>query len=363
MDFETSVKQYAIRVEELKSKTLTEEATKTALIMPFFSLLGYDVFNPSEFVPEFTADFGTKKGEKVDYAIFINGDPLILIEAKCCTESILDRHGSQLFRYFSTTKSKFGILTNGIKYLFFTDLDEANKLDMKPFFEFDLQDLKDSKIKQLMKFKKENFNVDNLLDSASELKYMNEIYAVLNNIFETPSESFIDYILAEIYSGRKTQNIKDKFTILITRAIKQYKSEMLNSMLHLAIDKNKSNAVTDEAISPSVDEVEFVDDRMLIDTTLEEVEAFGIVKALISGSVDLSRVYYKDTLSYFGVLLDNNTRKWVCRIVLKDANKSIILPDGGKGTKYKIDKIQDIIKYRDELIAAVKLYEAHQADE
>lgn len=110
----------------------TEEATKTAVIMPFFAMLGYDVFNPQEFVPEFTADVGIKKGEKVDYAIVKDGTPVILIECKSITEN-LERHDSQLFRYFGTSEAKFAILTNGLQYRFYTDLDNANKMDEDPF--------------------------------------------------------------------------------------------------------------------------------------------------------------------------------------------------------------------------------------
>ncbi|WP_034378823.1 type I restriction endonuclease, partial [Dehalobacter sp. UNSWDHB] len=137
MDFIDELKQFALRVENLREKITTEEATKNSLILPFFQMLGYDIFDPSEVVPEFTADVGIKKGEKVDYAIFQNGTPIILVEAKWCGEK-LDKHGSQLFRYFGTTKAKFGILTNGIIYQFFTDLEEPNKMDEKPFMELNL---------------------------------------------------------------------------------------------------------------------------------------------------------------------------------------------------------------------------------
>ena len=101
-----------------KENIQTEEATKMAFIAPFLNLLGYDVFNPSIVVPEFVADVGSKKGEKVDYAIMDNGKPLILIEAKSVHEN-LDNHNNQLVRYFTVTDAKFGILTNGIEYRFF----------------------------------------------------------------------------------------------------------------------------------------------------------------------------------------------------------------------------------------------------
>ena len=145
MEFEEKLNQFIERVNKITNSISTEEATKTSLIMPFFSLLGYDVFNPNEFTPEYTADVGIKKGEKVDYAIILNNQPTILIEAKSVNEN-LQKHGSQLFRYFGTTSAKIGILTNGITYKFFTDLDETNKMDSAPFLEINILDLKEADI-------------------------------------------------------------------------------------------------------------------------------------------------------------------------------------------------------------------------
>ena len=123
MEFLEKLKNFSNRIEHLKGNIQTEEATKTSIILPFFQLLGYDVFNPLEFVPEYTADVGIKKGEKVDYAIMINNEPLILIEAKPINTELSVKHMSQLIRYFSVTKAKFGILTNGIIYQFYSDHD------------------------------------------------------------------------------------------------------------------------------------------------------------------------------------------------------------------------------------------------
>lgn len=157
MDFIDELRQFSKRVESLKDLLPTEEATKNALILPFFQMLGYDVFNPLEFMPEFTADVGIKKGEKVDYAILLDNKPAILIEAKWCGEA-LDKHDSQLFRYFGTTEAKFGILTNGIVYKFYTDLDEPNKMDLSPFLEFNLLDLNDSVVQEIKRFCKERID-------------------------------------------------------------------------------------------------------------------------------------------------------------------------------------------------------------
>ncbi len=359
MDFEVSIKQFATRVNDLKAKIFNEEATKTSLILPFFSIMGYDIFNPSEFIPEYTADFGTKKGEKVDYAICINDEPIILIEAKSCNETVLDKHGSQLFRYFSTTSAKFGILTNGIKYLFFTDLDETNKLDSSPFFIFDFENIKDSKIKELSKFKKENFDITKIMTTAEELQYLTLIPNVLKYSFDVPTETFIDYILGEIYPGRKTQTVRDKFSPLINKAIKQFKSELLNDILSDAIGENNKNNST-ETVPVNTETENIVDnsDTAPIDTTLEEIESFGMVKTLLNGIVEYSRITYKDTLSYFGILLDDNIRKWICRVQIKDNVKYLILPTEVKGQtqKHLINSISDIINYKDEIIKACQLY-------
>ena len=148
MEFEEKLKEFIERIEKLKDIINTEEATKTSLIMPFFNILGYDVFNPNEFIPEFVADVGIKKGEKVDYAIALNNKITILIEAKSVNEN-LKKHDSQLFRYFGTSEAKLAILTNGIEYRFYTDLEEANKMDTAPFLTINLLEIKDTDIQDI----------------------------------------------------------------------------------------------------------------------------------------------------------------------------------------------------------------------
>ncbi len=176
MDFKDQIRQMGERVVKLKDQIFTEEATKNAFIMPFIQVLGYDVFNPIEVVPEFISDIGIKKGEKVDYAIFKDGHASILIECKHWKQK-LDIHDNQILRYFNVSKAKFAILTNGIIYKFYTDLIEPNKMDEKPFLEFDITEIKDQQIEELKKFHKSYFDLANILSSASELKYTNEVTA------------------------------------------------------------------------------------------------------------------------------------------------------------------------------------------
>src|ERR1043165_6808676 len=154
MDFKDQIKQLGERVLKLKDQVKTEEATKNAFIMPFIQTLGYDVFNPNEVTPELVADIGTKQGEKIDYAIIHNGEPIILIECKSHTAQLSVNNASQLFRYFHTSKARFSILTNGIEYRFYTDLVTPNKMDEKPFFVFNITEIKDNQIEELQKFHK-----------------------------------------------------------------------------------------------------------------------------------------------------------------------------------------------------------------
>ena len=131
MTFLDQVRSIAARAEKQLSKIRTEEATKNALVMPLISALGYNVFDPSEVIPEFIADVGVKKGEKVDYAILKNGKVVILFECKAATVSLDDCHASQLYRYFSVTDARVAVLTNGLDYRFYSDLEQPNRMDSK----------------------------------------------------------------------------------------------------------------------------------------------------------------------------------------------------------------------------------------
>ena len=235
MEFNDVIKQFSERILSLKDTITTEESTKMSLVVPLFQLLGYDVFNPNEFCPEYIADVGIKKGEKVDYAILENGQPNILVECKSCSEQ-LDKHSSQLFRYFGTSPAKFGILTNGIIYRFYTDLEESNKMDLVPFLEIDMANLKDSSINELKKFCKDNFDKDKIFSTAEELKYSSQIKNILTKQFESPTEDFVRFILADIYDGQKTQRIIEKFTPVVKRAFSSFVNEIVNGVLEYKND-------------------------------------------------------------------------------------------------------------------------------
>ena len=348
MEFNESIKQFSERVITMKDSIKTEEATKMSLIVPMFQLLGYDVFNPTEFCPEYTADIGIKKGEKVDYAILENDTPSILIECKSCSDQ-LDKHSSQLFRYFGTTQAKFGILTNGILYRFYTDLEESNKMDLVPFLEIDLSNLKDSSINELKKFCKDNFDKEKIFSTAEELKYSSLIKGVLAKEFNTPSEDFVRFILTAIYEGQKNQRVIDKFTPLVKRAFSSFVNEIVNNKISSALTKETDDSTEDAPVmeTPS----------SKIVTTDDEIEAFYIIRGLLAGVVPVEDIVYRDTESYFGILYKDNNRKPICRINLDRKNKQIFIPDENKKfERMYIESLNDIYTYKDQLIEIVKRY-------
>ncbi|WP_050181299.1 type I restriction endonuclease [Domibacillus robiginosus] len=361
--FIQQVKSLSSRVEKIKDNIQTEEATKTSLVMPLIQALGYDIFNPEELVPEFIADVGIKKGEKIDYAIMEGPNPVILIEAKCVHEK-LHKHDSQLFRYFGTTKAKFAILTNGIEYKFFTDLEEPNKMDEKPFFIFNLLEPRDIHLMELAKFRKNFFNIENVLTTASELKYTSEIKKFLAQQWEEPDEEFIKFLLSDVYQGVKTKKVIDNFRDIIKKSLNQFVNEKVNDKLQKALssttgEEAPTDKVNTEPSAPSeealIDELEKVADEPLVVTTEEEIEGYVLIKLLLKEEIEANRIYYRDNKSYFNVLLDDSIRKWICRLGFNTSNKYIQLNDELK-TTHKLQSVNDIMLYKDEILNVVKQF-------
>lgn len=361
MDFKDGILELAKKIEKYKDRVTNEEMTKTAFVLPFFDLLGYDTRNPFEFHAEFTADVADAKGEKVDYAILIDDIPRILVEAKDCN-NLLDKADKQLMRYFNVTEAKIGILTNGIIYKFYTDLEQPNIMDNKPFLEINLLNIRDNEILELKKFFKSSFDIDTILNSAEELKYSNSIKKLLKTEFEEPSEAFITFILNEVYDGIKTQKVKDKFSQTIKKSISEFLNDIVRTKLEGALEVNRNEEVKIETIEETT--VEENTKKSGIVTTDEEIRGLAIVKSLLHGEVELNRISYKDTNNYFNILLDNNIRKWICRLYFNTDNKYISFPeigaDGNKTNKeIKIlleNGLDSIYDLKEKLTTSLKTY-------
>lgn len=351
MEILPQLKALAEKIDQLKDHIETEESTKHAFVLPFLNLLGYDTYNPLEVKPEFTADLGLKKGEKVDYAVFQDGQPILIIECKHWKEK-LDVHNSQLFRYFHVTQTRFALLTNGIEYRFYTDLENQNKMDEKPFLEFSLANMKENLVAEVGKFHKSNFDVNKIVNNASNLKYTKEIRNLIESELEEPSAEFVRPFAKKVYSGPLRENVINEFSEIIQRAFNQIVNERVNNRLNQALHKETERQKEQE---PDLEQEE----ESKVVTTDEELEGFQIVKAILRRKLPSDRIAYRDTQSYFGVLLDDNNRKPICRLRFNSSTKYLGTFNAEKNeTKHVLESLDDIYKYEMELLAVVDSYES-----
>ncbi|MCX6236977.1 MAG: type I restriction endonuclease [Bacteroidia bacterium] len=353
MDFKDEIKILGERVLKHKDQTYTEEGTKNAFVMPFLMALGYDVFNPNEVVPEFISDIGLKKGEKIDYAIFLNGQCTILIECKHWSHD-LNLYDGQLLRYFHVSKAKFGILTNGIIYRFYSDLVDPNKMDEKPFLEFNIAEIKDNQIEELKKFHKSYFDAESIVNTASELKYTNELKQILQQELINPTPEFVKHFAKQVYPKLVTAKVLELFTTLIKKSVQQYISDLITERLKTALNKEDEAAKEKEKETAEA-LVQSKEAENKIITTEEEIESFMIVKSILRQKIDIKRVSYRDAQSYFSIILDDNNRKTICRMYLHGVKKYfVVLDDNKKEVKSEIKTLDDIYNHSDTLFQVIE---------
>lgn len=356
MDFKDQIKQLASRIAKIKDNIQTEEATKNAFIMPFIQALGYDVFDPTEVVPEMDCDLVKKKGEKIDYAIQKDGDTIMLVECKHCQQN-LSLHETQLQKYFVSSKAKFGVLTNGIEYRFYTDLAKQNIMDSSPFLIINMEDLRDNQIEELKKFHKSYFDVDAIISTASELKYMSELKSVIKTEFQNPTEDFVRLLAKRVYDGIVTQKVIDQFTVFIRKSFTNYINDVISERLDIA---NSMSETSEEQQEQSNDDQNSESENKTpkIITTEEELEGFYLVKSILHDVISSNRINYRDRESYFNILIDNNIKKVICRLYFNKQNrkKISITMDDKQDVMHDIESIDDIYKYADELKASASRF-------
>lgn len=357
MEFTERLNALSTKIRQQIEVINTEEATKTAFVMPFIhNVLGYDVFDPSEVTPEFVCDIGTKKGEKIDYAIMKNNDVQILIECKKIGEPLNINHASQLFRYFHVTNARISILTNGQIYRFYTDLDAPNKMDEKPFLEVDLLDIDENVIPELKKLTKSSFDLESIINAAGELKYVSQIKRILHTQFNNPEDDFVKFFASRVYDGMLTQKVRESFQNLTRKAASQYINDQVNERLKSAITGITPAAVETQTETQQSEDDEQKDESEII-TTLEELEGFHIVKAITRAVLEAPRITHRDTKSYCGILVDDNNRKPLCRLHFNRTQKYIGLFDLEKNeTRHPIATVDDIYSFADILKATAALY-------
>jgi hypothetical protein len=353
MDLADRLREMSGRIKQRIDNVKTEEATKTALVMPFINhVLGYNVFDPAEVVPEFIADVGTKKGEKVDYAIFRDGEPIMLFECKHYGVDLGKEPASQLYRYFSVAKSRFGVLTDGVIYRFYSDIDEQNKMDARPFLEINMLDVDTIDVDELKRFTKSSFDLDQILGTAKDLKYTREILRLLAAEWTDPSEAFVGYFASQVYEGRKTKTVIELFRRATKKALHRFVAQQINDRLKSAF------AETDDQEDPAAAEasdagVQVDDDDSGIITTEEELRAYYAVIAILSPDVAPDRIALRDGKSQCAILLDNNNRQPICRLYFHQKRKKKLgLIDEQKAEeRVAIESVNDIFGYADRIRA------------
>jgi len=364
MDLTEEINQVANRAEDQVEHIQNEESTKHALIIPFIKALGYNPYDLEEVVPEFTADFAEKEGEKVDYALIQDGDPAVLIECKIAGRGLSTDQAEQLFRYFQFTEARFGILTNGVRYRFFSDLEESNKMDKRPFHELDLFEYTDREVEELKSLRNSTFDLDEMIDAAHDLKYRKALLEYLQEQWQNPDDNFVHWLTDKVYDGRITQNVRDQFRSIVEGALQQLVHDKVRGRLSTALQEEQASAA-EEIASPSDEEEEkeelpegvvAVDGEVV--TLEEEIEGFRIVQAILREVVDADRVYKRDLKSYFNVLLDDTNRQPICRFYFHSDTKRLGLFDEDKNVeRVEIESLDDIYDHAEHLQKTVEYYD------
>lgn len=366
MDFIEQLQSLATKTNKLCSVLQTEEATKNALIMPFINILGYDIFDPTEVIPEFIADVGIKKGEKVDYAIVKDGKIIMLFECKHCGGDLHINHASQLFRYFSVTDARIAVLTNGIVYRFFTDLEAPNKMDEKPFLEINMMELDQVLVGELKKLTKPAFNLDELMTTAGELKYTRQIKRLLSDQMEKPSDEFVKFFASKVFNGVLSPSRREYFAGITKRSFNQLINERINDRLKSAMSGTAGTPAVETAATPTTEpapaetttaQTDTPKREDLVQTSSEELEGFYIVKSLLRDMVDPNRIVHRDTISYMGILLDDNNRKPLVRLHFNRGQKYLgIFDEKRNEERVPINDLNDIYQHAEKLRRVFAFY-------
>ncbi|WP_445191948.1 type I restriction endonuclease [Sphingomonas sp. Tas61C01] len=350
MELATKLIELEKRTAQHRELLLTEEAAKTALVMPFLQALGYDVFNPAEVVPEFTADVGIKKGEKVDYALCIDGRVSILIECKPSTIDLDLKHASQLYRYFATTDARVALLTNGVDYHFYSDIEQPNRMDEKPFFMFSLDAIKRTDPTTLERFSRTEFNIDAIVAEAGRLKLESQMRLELEREFAEPSPEFVRMMAAKVQSGRMTAAVKEQFQPILAASIAALIRDRVNDRLTSAL--NVANPAPTEIVEGSSDDMSTGDGVI---TTEEEIGGFRIVQAIAARHVDPKRVVIRDSKSYCAILLDDNNRKSIARLHFNSPTTRYVGTFSGKlETRHSVAALTDIYKLETQIVGRLQ---------
>jgi predicted type IV restriction endonuclease len=355
MAFADDIAKVAEQVRKRAEVVSGEEATKMGLIVPFFSTLGYDVFDPTEVIPEYIADFAIKKSgqmEKVDYAISISNAIVMLVEAKA-RDKKPEAHDGQLKRYFNGLRSaKVAIVTNGIEYLFFTDLRHENIMDDEPFFVFSILNYDPKQVENLKFFHKDNFDALVIKRHAEEMVYLTGMTQLVDVLLRSPSDEFIRFLISQLgnigsryaIESKITSKVIEKFRPIVKKSIQGSLVDLMTQSISKEMGQSSDVSFPTQLSSPTqlMEEVEEIQDELgqdlediKVETTAEELEAFEKIKSIVARSNTYNlEVKYKDVVSYFGLNIGKITW-WFLRLYLSPKKKSFV-------TRLALDEVKGL---------------------
>lgn len=229
-------------------------------------------------------------------------------------------------------------------------------MDEKPFLEVDLLDIDENIIPELKKLTKSSFDLESIINAAGELKYVSQIKRILHSQLNNPEDDFVKFFASRVYDGILTQKVRESFLNLTKKAASQYINDQVNERLKSAITGVSPAMIETHSESSHVEEEEQKDEHDVV-TTLEELEGYHIVKAITRRILEAPRITHRDTKSYFGILVDDNNRKPICRLHFNRTQKYIGLFDIEKNeTRHPITSVDDIYSFADILKATAALY-------
>lgn len=352
MDFIDQIKSLGAQVSKQREFIKTEESTKNALILPFISTLGYNVFDATEVIPEYDANFGQKLGYKCDYAVFRDGKPIMLFECKWGGRELEKKDEDQLRQYFAACPdAKIAVVTNGLLYRFFMDLEKENVMDKKPFLEFDVLNIKPNLTDALKRFTKSSFDIEEIMGAARNLKYTGEILRIVGEEFASPSEDFVRFFAGRVHDGKLTAKIVQKFTEITGAALKQYINDRISETVRGVLEKteapNSGDSLPPFPVEPVIEE-----------PTSEETDAYHIIRALLYTAVSPARIFPRNFKSHCGILLDDSKKKPICRLYLDGEQKYVgFCDEPKKENKESITTLNDLYPHAERLKRIVENYE------
>ncbi|HGM0049662.1 TPA: type I restriction endonuclease [Neisseria gonorrhoeae] len=308
--FKERIASHAEHVKKVAHICTTEETTKQALILPLLDILGFSAFDPNKVRAEYQADFpGAKSGERVDYALFCNGAPVMFIEAKSYTEN-LSNHCPQLSRYFNATPEiAICAITNGREWRFFTDLSNKNIMDSEPFLTVDVTMLNENDMAQLYQFRHDKFQPDALRSLAEESIYLTAFTESITESLKEVDLDFVRYVAGRANIQRQfTQRYLESIRHIVKQAVQNTVSSMVVSGLSAPKVQEEAAPVEKEQEDPTAPIIDPENNKIV--TTYSERRLFDLVKSILP---DDASIEAKDTESYFGVLVDGKSNRWILR--------------------------------------------------